>query len=138
MVAVLRLWRARWRIPFYSDGDATLTAAWIKTVLVRGWYFDNPKLGFPTGANARDYPTGDLWHLVLLRVFALGSHNWALAMNVTFVGTFLLITATAYIQMDQIAQAHSLLQEQSKKLNPSDSYWFPRLSLLALTQSGLR
>jgi len=99
MVAVLRLWRARWRIPFYSDGDATLTAAWIKTVLVRGWYFDNPKLGFPTGANARDYPTGDLWHLVLLRIFALASHDWALAMNVTFVGSFLLITVTAYIAL---------------------------------------
>jgi hypothetical protein len=99
MVVVLRLWRARWRIPFYSDGDATLTAAWIKTVLVRGWYFDNPKLGFPTGANARDYPTGDLWHLVLLRLFALGSHDWALAMNVTFVGSFLLITATAYVAL---------------------------------------
>jgi len=99
MVVVLRLWRARWRIPFYSDGDATLTAAWIKTVLVRGWYFDNPKLGFPTGANARDYPTGDLWHLVLLRVFALGSHNWALAMNVTYIGTFIMITATAYIAL---------------------------------------
>jgi len=46
------------------------------------------------------------------------------------------ITAAAYIQMDQIAQARSLLQEQSKKLNRSASYWFPVLDLLALTQSG--
>jgi len=99
MILVLRLWRARWRIPFYSDGDATLTAAWIKTVLLRGWYFDNPKLGFPTGANARDYPTGDLWHIVLLRIFALGSHDWALAMNVGYVGSFLAITATAYVAL---------------------------------------
>ncbi len=99
MVLVLRLWRARWHIPFYSNGDATLTGAWIKTVLARGWYFDNPKLGFPTGANARDYPTGDLWHIVLLRLFALGSRDWALAINVMYIGTFLLITATAYFAL---------------------------------------
>jgi phosphoglycerol transferase len=99
VVVVLRLWRARWRVPFYSGADATLTAAWIKTVLLRGSYFDNPKLGFPTGANARDYPTGDLWHLVWLRIFALGSHDWALAMNVTYIGSFLLIAATAYVAL---------------------------------------
>jgi hypothetical protein len=45
------------------------------------------------------------------------------------------ITAAAYIQMDQIAQAQSLLQEQSKRLNRPESYWFPVLDLLALTQS---
>jgi spermidine synthase len=49
------------------------------------------------------------------------------------------ITATAYIQTDQIAQAHSLLlQEQSKKLNRSESYWFPLANLMALTQPGRR
>jgi spermidine synthase len=48
------------------------------------------------------------------------------------------ITAAAYIQMDQIAQAHRLLQEHSKTLDPSESYWFPLLNLLALTQSGHR
>jgi len=40
--------------------------------------------------------------------------------------------------MDQIAEARSLLLQQSKKLNPSESYWFPQLNLLALTQSGHR
>jgi hypothetical protein len=48
------------------------------------------------------------------------------------------ITAAAYIQMGQFAQARSLLEEQSKKLDRSDSYWFPLLSLLALSQSGHR
>jgi hypothetical protein len=48
------------------------------------------------------------------------------------------ITAAAYIRMDQNVQARSLLQEQSKKLNRSESYWFPVANLLALTQSGRR
>jgi spermidine synthase len=46
------------------------------------------------------------------------------------------VTAVAYIHMDQIAQARSLMEKQSKNLNQSESYWFPLVSLLALTQSG--
>jgi spermidine synthase len=46
------------------------------------------------------------------------------------------VTALAYIHMDQIAQARSLLQQQSKRLDRSESYWFPLVNLLALTESG--
>jgi spermidine synthase len=48
------------------------------------------------------------------------------------------ITAAAYIQMDQIEQARSLLREQTKKLNRSESYRFPLANLLALTKSDTR
>ena len=48
------------------------------------------------------------------------------------------ITAAAYIQMHQIEQARSLLQEQTKKLNRLESYWFPLANLLALTQPDAR
>jgi len=48
------------------------------------------------------------------------------------------ITAGAYLQIDQIEQARSLLQAQTKKLNRSESYWFPLANLLALTQSDAR
>jgi spermidine synthase len=46
------------------------------------------------------------------------------------------VTALAYIHTDQIAQARSLLQQQSKRLDPSESHWFPLVNLLALTESG--
>jgi spermidine synthase len=46
------------------------------------------------------------------------------------------VTAAAYIQMDRIAEARSLLEGQSKKLDRSESYWFPLVNLLELTQSG--
>jgi len=45
------------------------------------------------------------------------------------------VTAAAYIQLGQIAQAHDLLEEQSKKLDRSESYWFPLVNLMTLTQS---
>jgi spermidine synthase len=48
------------------------------------------------------------------------------------------ITAAAYIQMDQNAQAHNLLQEQLGRFDHSGQYWFPLLDLLALTQAGGR
>jgi spermidine synthase len=46
------------------------------------------------------------------------------------------VTAAAYIRMGQVAQARDILKEQTKKLDRSESYWFPLLDLLALTQSG--
>lgn len=96
---VLQLWRARWRVPFYNSFDVTLNAGMFKTVLLRGWYFDNPKLGFPTGANLRDFPLGDGWHLVYLRVFSVVSRDWGLALNTMYIGGFVLIAAAAYLAL---------------------------------------
>src|SRR5262249_55734267 len=105
-VVVLQLWRARARVPFYScaapvgKGGSGCDAVWFagvtKTVLANGWYFDNSKLGFPTGSNLRDFPTLDLWHALYLNAFSLISHDWALAMNSLYVGSFLLIAAASY------------------------------------------
>jgi spermidine synthase len=46
------------------------------------------------------------------------------------------ITAAAYLQLGQMSEARSLLQEQSKKLDQSGPYWFPLLNLLALTHAS--
>jgi spermidine synthase len=46
------------------------------------------------------------------------------------------VTAAAYIRMGEVDLARGLLNEQSSKLNPSESYWFPLQNLLALTKSG--
>jgi phosphoglycerol transferase len=98
-VIVLQLWRAHPSVPFYSSFDVSLQAGTIKTVLLRGWYLDNPRLGFPTGANLRDFPLGDGWHFVFLRMFSIGSRDWALAMNTMYLGTFLLVAASAYLAL---------------------------------------
>jgi hypothetical protein len=98
-VIVLQLWRAHARVPFYNSFDVALQGGTIKTVLLRGWYFDNPKLGFPTGSNLRDFPLGDAWHLVFLRAFSIGSRDWALAMNAMYLGSFVLIAASAYVAL---------------------------------------
>ncbi len=98
-VTVLQLWRARPNVPFYDASDVPLQAATVKAVLLRGWYFGDPRLGYPRGANLRDFPLGDGWHFVFLRIFSIASHDWALAMNVMYVGTFLLVAASAYVAL---------------------------------------
>jgi spermidine synthase len=55
------------------------------------------------------------------------------AADATYLTT---VTAAAYIQMGQVAQAHNLLEEQSSRLDHSGQYHFALLNLLALTQTG--
>src|SRR5665213_2036358 len=98
-VIVLQLWHAHPRVPFYNSSDVSLQAGTVKSVLMRGWYLDNAHLGFPTGSNLRDFPLGDGWHLLFLRLFSIGSRDYALAMNTIYLGSFLLVAASAYLAL---------------------------------------
>ena len=64
----LRLWDADLRVPFAYSGDATLNLTLIKTVMERGWFYENPRLGAPSGQELYDYPvlSGDTLHVALL------------------------------------------------------------------------
>jgi spermidine synthase len=48
------------------------------------------------------------------------------------------VTAAADIRMGHVAIAGSLLKQQSIKLDRSESYWFPLVDLMALTQASQR
>src|ERR1700730_2834680 len=87
-IVVLQLWRAHLRVPFYDQFDVTLNAGQIKTALAHGWYFDNAKLGYPTGQNLRDFPLGDGWHFVFFRLFSFVSRDLAVGMNGLYLGSF--------------------------------------------------
>ena len=65
----------------------------------------------------------------------IGSPNPITEADLAYLTT---ITAAAYIRMDQVGLAHNFLKEQTKKLDPSQSYWFPLLNLLALTDQSQR
>ena len=52
----LRLWDADIRVPFSYSGDGTLNLTLIKTVMERGWFYENPRLGAPSGQELYDYP----------------------------------------------------------------------------------
>ena len=61
----LRLWDADLRVPFSYSGDGTLNLTLIKTVMERGWFYENPRLGAPSGQELYDYPvlSGDGLHV---------------------------------------------------------------------------
>ena len=46
------------------------------------------------------------------------------------------VTAAAFVRTGQVESARDILKEQSKRLNPAESYWFPLLDLVTFTESG--
>ncbi len=103
VVVVLQLWRAHPRLPLYWSSDATSEAALAKNTLVNGWSWNNSRLGFPTGFNVQDHYVADTWHNVFWRVFSLGSRSWPLAVNVVYLGSFVLVAITGYIALRTLA-----------------------------------
>src|SRR4051812_23634649 len=61
---LLQLWRAVLRVPFGYDGDTLPTGMVVKTIVERGWYLNNPRLGGPTGLHLHDFPIADVAHLL--------------------------------------------------------------------------
>jgi len=94
---VLHLWRANLRVPFDYDDDALLFGFIVRTVVDRGWLWTNPMGGAPAGFDLHDYPVSahDTTHLAIVRMMALGTHDWGLVFNLYFLLGFPLIAIAA-------------------------------------------
>jgi hypothetical protein len=93
---VLGLGEGTWRRPLDLANDANLNALLVKRVVEGGWALSNPDLGAPLGQHLHDFPFADNLSLLLVRVIAVFTSDWALALNVFFVGTFPLVALGAY------------------------------------------
>jgi phosphoglycerol transferase len=82
---VLQLWRADMSIPFSYNGDAVSTGAAVKGMVEHGWVWVNQSLGAPGEMNTLDYPGADLVHLVVLKVLAVVTGNWAVVVNTYYL-----------------------------------------------------
>jgi hypothetical protein len=91
----LRLWTARFDVPFTYAGDALPTGAHFKTVIEEGWYEYQPRLGAPFGQTYNDFPTADNLHLVAAKLLALFTGDWAVALNAYFLIGFVLAAFSA-------------------------------------------
>jgi phosphoglycerol transferase len=91
---LLRLWRADLRVPFDYGGDWPLHGMVVKAIVEHGRYLTNPNLGAPGGLELYDYPlwADDTLHLLVIRVMALFSGDWALVANLHFILGFPAIT----------------------------------------------
>jgi hypothetical protein len=99
----LELWRADLRVPFTYGGDALLFAMPVKSIVDHGWYLQNPNLGAPGGLQLFDYPFAahNAFHLLLIKLMALFSGDWALLFNLYFLLGFPLITLSALAVLRQ-------------------------------------
>ena len=95
----LRLWDADLRVPFAYSGDATLNLTLIKTVMERGWFYENPRLGAPSGQQLYDYPvlSGDGLHVAFFWLAGLFTGDASLVMNVFFLLTFPVTAVVTYL-----------------------------------------
>ena len=101
----LRLWDADIRVPFSYSGDGTLNLTLIKTVMERGWFYENPRLGAPSGQELYDYPvlSGDGLHVVFFWLAGLFTDDPSLVMNVFFVLTFPVTAVVTYLVVRRLA-----------------------------------
>jgi phosphoglycerol transferase len=101
----LRLWDADIRVPFSYSGDGTLNLTLIKTVMERGWFYENPRLGAPSGQQLYDYPvlSGDGLHVAFFWLAGLFTDDPSVVMNVFFVLTFPVTAVVTYLVLRRLA-----------------------------------
>lgn len=106
-VVVLRLWRADLSVPFEYFGDVNLQHLLVRSVLDRGWYFENPALGAPHGLELYDYPVlnGDTLNVVVLWILGLLGLGSAAAMNALYLASFPLVGLTGYLALRRLGAA---------------------------------
>jgi phosphoglycerol transferase len=90
---------ADFRVPISAprDGDGLFVAAvHFKATVENGWYFHNPFLGSPYGADFREFPVPDLFYLGLIKLLGSLTNSWPLTYNLVIVGGFPLAAASAF------------------------------------------
>lgn len=106
----LDLWAADLAVPFTYSGDALAVGAHVKTTIEQGWYEYQPALGAPYGQTYNDFPTADNFHLIVVKVLALFSSQWAIVLNLYFLLGFSLIAIAAvwFLRTCGVSRALSL------------------------------
>jgi phosphoglycerol transferase len=95
MACVLKLGHMRLREPLCYTWDSVLCQSWIKGVIERGWYLENPNLGAPFGQEMYDFPLADTLHFLALKMIGLAFPDPGAAYNLYYLLTFPLTTLAA-------------------------------------------
>jgi phosphoglycerol transferase len=91
----MQLWRADFRVPFTTGGDALVSEMVIKGVIERGFNWQNDSIGMPEGFDSRDLPVADNLQLLPIGFLSIFTSDPALLLNLFFVLTFPLTTLTS-------------------------------------------
>ncbi|MEZ5181999.1 MAG: hypothetical protein R2702_09015 [Acidimicrobiales bacterium] len=95
---LLRVWDMPMRLPFDTRSDATLISMMVKNIEENGWYLHQPRLGAPFGQQFYDFPHGgESFQLGAIKVVAMATGDWGLAINLYFLLGFGVLAAVTFL-----------------------------------------
>jgi phosphoglycerol transferase len=106
MYWALQLRHLHWHVPLCYQGDGILCQMWIKGILVRGWYLENPDLGAPLGQQMYDFPLADTLHFAILKLLGSVVRDAGTTFNLYYLLTFPLTTLTSLFVLRRLRVAY--------------------------------
>jgi phosphoglycerol transferase len=104
----LRPWSQSLRVPLMYGGDWLIYAMNTKNIIETGWFQRTDRLGAPFGQELYDFPLGgDNGNYLLVRIITLFTDDFALALNLFFLGTFFSIGCISYVVLRMLRTARA-------------------------------
>jgi hypothetical protein len=106
-IVFLRSWRGDLGVPLEYFGDVNLQHLLVRSVVENGWFYENSRLGAPSGQELYDYPvlSGDTLNVVVIWVLGLFGLGSAAAMNVFYLLTYPAAGLAAYLVLRRLGAA---------------------------------
>ncbi len=100
----LRLWRGDLGVPLEYFGDVNLQHALVRLVHDNLWFYENGRLGAPSGLELYDYPvlSGETLNVLAVWLLGLVGFGSAAAMNVFYVLTYPAAAVAAYLVLRRL------------------------------------
>lgn len=108
---IYKPWQLTLTTPFdYRTGDEYSILALFKGIKENGWIYQNKYLSAPFGQTSLDYPSCDLFLIIIAKLLLLITQNIFVTYNLFFVLTFLLASYTSFfvLRKYQISKLNSL------------------------------
>jgi phosphoglycerol transferase len=91
--------------PYIYSGDG-LSYSWVIQRAIEGWFFDNPRSGYPFGSNFLDFPGSDSGNFLILKLIGLSTGEYYSAINlyyllgfsITFISAFCVLRAIRLVR----------------------------------------
>lgn len=81
--------------PYTYHGDS-LFYSWLIRCTMEGWIFDNPRSGYPFGADFFDFPVSDTGSLLVLKLLGSLTGKYHIALNIYYLLSFAVIFIASY------------------------------------------
>lgn len=100
---ILKINYMKFEIPPAYIGDGWYLSYNVKNIQDFGWWFKNPNVGAPFGADLYDYPFYfDSLFLFVFKIILCFCKSWGKAINIFYIGIFPLTSVTSYYTMRKL------------------------------------